>query len=263
MTAETALQRIVARVIGWTDASAVERVALAVERRVPLVLVGEGSLRNVARTLHRLAGGGDLTCIRQASGGGLERDVFTAVRQRGQAVRDFDLLAAALTSRVIMWSRRCSSPLCLAVKIPSMPERERSGELHRVIDEYGADAVAAFGAPGAFTHRDRTWILAHSAATLDEIEKGTQRRIALRVATTIYGAAALLGMSHVALSEWFAYRRRSVGSTRTQVSSKPRGRRTQRSRMAVQNFRLPRDFWGARGVKRYPGTRAPARLGHG
>lgn len=218
MPAEKALQGFVARVIGWSDVAAIERVALAVERRVPLVLVGEGSLRNVAQRLHLLAGGGDLTCIRQSSRGGLEREVFTAVRQRGQAVRNFDLLAAALTSRVIMWVRACNSPLCLTVKIPSMAERARSGELHRVIDEYGADAIAAFNAPGTFTIRDRTWVLAYSATSLDEIEKATSRRIALRAANTINGAATLLGMSHVALSAWFARRRKSSGGEASDLS---------------------------------------------
>lgn len=204
--ADAALRAFVARVIGWTNDTAIDRVVLAVTRRFPLVLVGEGSLRSVARMLHVLAGGGELTCIRHSSRG-LERELFTAVRQRGQTLNSFDVVSAAQTSRVIMWTRACHCPLCFAVELPSMEERARRGELHRVIDEYGADAIAAFSAPGTFTPQDRAWVLAHSAATLDDIEKAALRRVALRATNSISGAAALLGMSHVALSQWFKRRR--------------------------------------------------------
>ncbi len=203
---DTALRSFVARVVGWTNEAAIDRAVLAITQRFPLVLVGEGSLRSVARMLHLLAGGGELTCIRHSSRG-LERELFTAVRQRGQTLANFDVLAATQTSRVIMWARTCRCPLCSTIELPSMAERARRGELHRVVDEYGADAIAAFKAPGTFTPRDRAWVLAHSAATLDDVEKGTLRRIALRATGTINGAATLLGMSHVSLAAWFKRRR--------------------------------------------------------
>jgi molybdenum-dependent DNA-binding transcriptional regulator ModE len=50
-------------------------------------------------------------------------------------------------------------------------------------------------------------VIQHSASSLPEIEKGTRRLVAIRQAGSIAQAAARLGMSHVALSQWIGRRR--------------------------------------------------------
>jgi len=90
------------------------------------------------------------------------------------------------------------------------PLGSRVGEVGRVVDEYAADAIDALG-DGWFLDEDRAWILEHAAKSLSEIEKATLRFVALRQAGSITGAAARLGLSHVALGQWFKRHQRSEG----------------------------------------------------
>lgn len=61
----------------------------------------------------------------------------------------------------------------------------------------------------SLTTVDRDLICARCASSLHAIETATMRIIALRKVGNILNAAKLLGMSHGALGEWFARRRRS------------------------------------------------------
>jgi hypothetical protein len=95
------------------------------------------------------------------------------------------------------------------------PLSARTSELPRIVEEYALDALHELGGDETvFTRADRDWVIAHSASTLPEIEKGTRRLIALRLGGTINRAAMRLGISHVALSQWLwrrGYWRRGHG----------------------------------------------------
>ena len=99
-----------------------------------------------------------------------------------------------------------------AAPITVPPIANRTHELGRIIEEYAADARATLAATASFTPHDADWVLRHSASSFDEIEKGTQRLVALRERETLVGAAELLGMSHVALSRWIGRRRVPTGN---------------------------------------------------
>jgi hypothetical protein len=88
------------------------------------------------------------------------------------------------------------------------PLSARTGELPRIVDEYACDAISTLGADATgFADVDRAWVLDHAAATLADIETATLRLVALRQASSIARAAARLGMSHVALTQWLGRRR--------------------------------------------------------
>ena len=95
------------------------------------------------------------------------------------------------------------------------PLTARTSDLPRIVEEYVLDAIDELGAGEAvFTRADRDWVLAHSASTLLEIEKGPRRLVALRQGGSIHRAAMWLGISHVALSRWLGrrgYGRRGSG----------------------------------------------------
>jgi hypothetical protein len=88
------------------------------------------------------------------------------------------------------------------LQIPPLGARTR--ELPRIVEEYAHDAIRELGAGDTgFMRADRDWVIARSASTLPEIEKGTRRLVALRQGGTVNRAAMRLGISHVSLSQWF------------------------------------------------------------
>src|SRR6185369_15765354 len=91
------------------------------------------------------------------------------------------------------------------IKIPALSARHH--ELDRIIDEYAREAAVALRSSAPFTATDRDWVRTHSATSLPEIEKGAWRILALRETGSIARAAALLGMGHTALGDWFRHRR--------------------------------------------------------
>jgi len=98
--------------------------------------------------------------------------------------------------------------LVLPAPIRVPPLTTRTKELPRIVDEYAADAIAELGAREAhFTEADKAWVLAHSALTLEEIEKATLRLVALRMSRTLPRAAERLGMAPVSLSRWIGRRK--------------------------------------------------------
>jgi hypothetical protein len=99
--------------------------------------------------------------------------------------------------------------LLVPILVPALTTR--ASEVPRIVDEYAADAIGTLGADeSCFTDLDRRWTLDHAARSLAEIEKATLRLVALRMSGSITQAAKRLGMSHVALWQWFARRGRWI-----------------------------------------------------
>jgi len=96
------------------------------------------------------------------------------------------------------------------IDVPSL--RDRASELPRIVDEYAAEAIKALHArAGSFTDRERDWVMANAATSLDEIEKATLRLVALHLSFGVRTAAAeRLGMAPVSLARWLD-RRASLG----------------------------------------------------
>jgi FHA domain/Bacterial regulatory protein, Fis family len=231
-----ALRDVLARLIGWSEDRresvdlALRSVRIAAARRDSLQLCGEGDLISVARFLHRCTLGetrpfivcdprrrradpsaraatnydNGIEALGAAAGGTL------CVWQSRQP-DDFDQVLEAWrkpTSRVQLivctHTLQSSDPLrASAIVLP--PLAERASEIERIIDAYALDATTELGAP--LPPAEREWIYRHEATTLASIEKATRRLIALRKADGhVTRAAALLGMTYSALSEWIARR---------------------------------------------------------
>jgi FHA domain len=235
------LRSFLARLIGWgADRAeaidlAMRAVRMAQARRTPLVLRGEGDLVPIANDLHRRELGVDRPFIlcdprRQSmeanvrSSTNFERglDALAAARGGSLCVRasrppaDFLKVVNALRDpdsqvQLILCDNSthdAEAQLAVPIIIPSLSSRPT--ELAHIIHEYTIDAANAFNVQVHFYTEDREWILAHSATSLHEIEKGTRRLMALRVAGSILGAADLLGMAAVSLRRWIG--RRAVPS---------------------------------------------------
>jgi hypothetical protein len=242
---ETSLRGFLGRIIGWSAASAVENalrsVQLGVAHSATLVLLGDTDLVPIAQGLHRRAVGAEppfVVCDRRRT------DVRESVRAPRSYASGVVAIRAASGGSVCMRSRRTPrdlssmaemvkghAPVQLIVcgdsyeaphpfllrpvplQIPPLSARTR--DLPRIVEEYALDAIHELGAgETVFTRADRNWVIAHSASTLLEIEKGTRRLVALRQEGSIYRAAMRLGISHVALSEWLwrrGYMRRGHG----------------------------------------------------
>ena len=234
-----ALRSFLARLLGWSPdrIAAVDRalraVRTAARRRGALIVCGEGDLVPIARSLHRRTLGDarpfvvcdprrrstaasvrtpeslpeGLPALEAAAGG-------TVCMRARRLPRDFPQVALALrdpsarVQLVLCTADAADARIQLAESIVIPPLARRRAEIDRIVDEYARDAVAslAAGATG-FTRADRDWVLEHSASSLPEIEKGTRRLVAIRQAGSLSKAAARLGMSHVALSQWIGRRR--------------------------------------------------------
>jgi pSer/pThr/pTyr-binding forkhead associated (FHA) protein len=231
-----ALRRLLARLLGLgaERTAAVDRalrtVRTAALGRGTLVLCGERDLVPIARTVHlQMLGEGrpfvicdprraavrhreGLRAMEAATGGTM------CVRAR-RLPPDFEEVSLALRNpavrvRLVVCTDDTADPrVALGDAIVLPPLARRRGELDRIIDEYARDAIEGLGAgPAGFTHADRAWVIEHAASSLPEIEKATRRLVAIRQAGSIAGAAARLGMSHVALAQWIARRRSPRGT---------------------------------------------------
>jgi DNA-binding NtrC family response regulator len=156
-----------------------------------------------------------VAAVRDAGGGTLCIDLR-------RLPADFDAAAVALRATDVQLvicsdlSRTMHPFLIRPVPIRVRPLTARASELPRIVDAYARDAIEALGADddAGFTAADRTWVLDHAARTLPAIETATLRRVALRQAGTVNGAARRLGMSPATLSQWLG-RRRAGGRRRT------------------------------------------------
>lgn len=235
------LRSFLARLIGWgndraeTIDLAMRAVRMAQARRTPLVLRGEGDLVPIAHDLHRRELGTDrpfILCdprrqsleanVRSSTNYEKGLDALAAARGGSLCVRanrppaDFLKVIAALRdpdSQVQMIlcdhsTQDAEAQLSVPIIIPSLSSRQ--AELPHIIHEYTIDAANSFKVTPRFYTEDREWVLEHSSSSLHEIEKGTRRLMAMRVAGTILGAAELLGMAAVSLRRWIG--RRAVPS---------------------------------------------------
>ncbi len=248
-----------ARILGWSGEHAVavenalRSIHLSLTHCAALVLLGEGDLVPIAQALHRRTIGAEhpfvvcdrrrvntrasarspmnyesgMAAVRAARGG-------TLCVLRARVPRDFSSVvalvrdpAASVQLIVCEDERHAMDPflaLPAPIRVPSL--KARVSELPRVVDEYALDAIGTLGAGDAgFTDADRTWVLEHAASTLSEIEKATLRLVALRMAGTLRGAAERLGMTWVALGQWFGRRQLPAARRRLCAATSDQGGR--------------------------------------
>jgi hypothetical protein len=237
--AGASLRAFVARVVGWTDTTAIEHalrsIDLATNHRAVLVLAGDRDTTPIAAALHRRTLGPSapfvtvnprrlnadasirspanrthgVDAVRAAAGGSLCLD-------RIRLPRDYPAMVALVRDPIsdvlLIVCTEASYAMDPLVILPAPivipPLRARAGELPRIVAEYAADAIARLGADeSAFTDRDQTWVLDHAARTLREIEVATMRLVALRQEGSVNRAARLLKQSHVSLARWLGRRR--------------------------------------------------------
>lgn len=233
MSREARLRGYLARLLGWSNSSAIDHalqcIHLARKHRAQLVLCGHGDLVPVAYGLHRRALGTDTPFIvcdprrgntratvrapanyvdvaaafEAASGGSL------CVRLRRRPPDFASLVARLRESNDVQYICLDGDSLQWLVRpgpieIPSLSER--TGDLPRVVDEYVHDAMVALAMPPrsfAFAETDRRWLVEYAPTTsLSEIEKAALRLVSLRSSANLSQAAARLGMAPVSLVRW-------------------------------------------------------------
>jgi hypothetical protein len=202
-------------------------------RRTALVLRGDGDLVPIAQALHRRTLGPEAPFIvcdrrRRSSEGSVraptnhESGVVAFEAAAGGSLcvrssrlpRDFSLLLERLREpepsvQLVVCLDRADRGALLAGPVPIdvPPMRERARDVPRLVEAFAEDAIAALGAPaGCLTRDELAWVAKQSAASLADIEKGTLRLVARKVASNLGQAAALLGMAPVSLTRWLERR---------------------------------------------------------
>ena len=126
-------------------------------------------------------------------------------RMAGPAKVLRELADTAVRCKLILCSRADHRGGCPPIEIP--PLATRPDDLPRIVDEYAADAIARFGArPSSYSTADRTRLLEDPSHNLADLETTTLRLVALREYGGVTRAAPHLGLTHSALSRWFARR---------------------------------------------------------
>lgn len=235
------LRSFLSRLLGW-EAHRAEAIDLALRavrmaqaRRTPLVLRGEGDLVPIAQELHRRALGADRPFVlcdprRQSieanvrSSANFERGLEALAAARGGSLcvrsnrppADFLKVMTALRTPdsqvqlIVCDPSSHDAEALLAVPITIPPLKTRRHELLHIIHEYAVDAALDFKVPINIYAEDQAWVMTHSSSSFHEIQKGTRRLMAMRVAGSLLGAADLLGMAAVSLRRWIG--RRAVPS---------------------------------------------------
>ena len=231
------LRDFCARILGWNNERAVDQalrsLELSASHRAHLVLYGDGDLVPVALALHQRTLGTErpfIVCdprrgntpasVRAPANLESGATAFVAAAggtlclRRRRLPRDFAMLVPRLRAAdnvqyIVCAGEDDESPFTmLPAPILVRPLSDRSGELARIVEEYAVDAIAKLVArPSHFTNDDHGWVIRHSATSLSEIEKGTLRRVALRMSANLTSAAERLGMAPVSLSRWMLRRR--------------------------------------------------------
>lgn len=223
-----ALRAFLERLIGWGDErrelvdQALFSIRVAATHREPLLLRGAGNLVPIARQLHQHACGDrpfvvatpptrGMDALAAAAGG-------TLCVWRHQQPEDFDEVVSALRglracalllvcAHALPRGNDVASQVVSAVRSISIPPlADRAREVPRIVEEYGADAVGAFGG-GQMTPADSVWVANHATGSLHAIAMATRRIVALHACDgSVTQAAKLLGIAHGSLSDWLARR---------------------------------------------------------
>jgi hypothetical protein len=207
---------------------AVRSLKLAAEHQAALVLYGDGDLVPIAWALHRRTLGADKPFIVCDPRRGTRPASERSPASRGRGVAAFEAAVGGSLCVHTRWlpddsvfmagylkgSDNVMFIVCtdhdITVPLPVrpapiqvLPLSCRGMDLHRIVREYAADAIAALGAPASsFTDTDRRWVCRHAATSYDEIEQATLRLVALRTSASVSLAAARLGMRPVSLMRW-------------------------------------------------------------
>lgn len=241
------LRNFLCRLLGWSEqAQETVNIALRTLRLVntgesPLLLCGDGDLFEIARGLHArsprrrspfvfcdpkpasTATTPRHTVVESTAAAALAvADGGTVCFRSSKPPQDFALLASARrpqASRVQVIV--CAAGLAevgafRAAPLPLPQLRHRKPEVGRIIDEYAQESCTWIEGAGkhVLAPEDRAWIADYSAESIPEIEKGTSRLIALRVAGSVLGAASLLGIRHSSLLRWIARRELPIPTER-------------------------------------------------
>jgi Inner membrane component of T3SS, cytoplasmic domain len=226
-----ALRTALERLIGWGEDrreevdQALFSIRVATTHREPLLLCGAGNLVPIARLLHqhalgdrpfivskpRTAHARGMDALAAATGG-------TLCVWRNQQPADFDDVVSALRGPVgcallIICAHALPRGNDIASQVVTVvrsllipPLADRANELHRIVDEYAGEAIAAFGG-GWMAPADREWVATNAIGSLQQLGMATRRIVALHACgESVTQAAKLLGMSHGSLSDWLARR---------------------------------------------------------
>lgn len=212
------IRALLSRFLGWGVEARprVDRALRAVRdfeaRRSPLWLTGTDDLPNVARRVHTETATGEppieVLDIDRARGPielSSSNELQSAVCLASRGSVDVALVRALFESRPNLRIIVCARTSDCGVSVDIPPLSSRAAELERVIAEYAVDAALKLDARGNdFAVVDRVRLLEHPPDTLAEIEVATLRLIAVRRFGGITNAAQQLGITHSALSRWYA-----------------------------------------------------------
>jgi len=233
------LRGFLARLLGWrTDRTeavdhALRSVRMAMTRRAPLVLCGDGDLVPIAHAIHRRTLGADrpfIVCdprrrqetkatVRSAANYETGMPAFAAATGGSLCIRtlrlpkDFHSVVTKFRDpnsqvHLVLCAQTPEQSEGLAVPLTIQPLSTRPNEIDRIITEYADDAITELVAlRTGFLPADRDWVRTHSASNLPDIEKATLRLVAIRESRNLSTAAARLGMAPVSLSRWIGRRK--------------------------------------------------------
>jgi hypothetical protein len=222
-----ALRALLERLIGWADErrevvdQSLFSLRISATCAEPLLLCGEGNLVPIARLLHHRAIGKDrpfvvarqyrqgVDALAEATGGTLcvwrhdQPDDLDEIVARRSYAKSLFVVCAHMPPMGNDVASRIITPI-RSIMLP--PLSHRPHELHRIIDAFAQDAVAAFGG-GGLTAADWEWIERNASSSLHLIAMATRRIIALHLCNeNVTPAAKLLSMAHSSLSDWLARR---------------------------------------------------------
>ncbi|HEX4354270.1 MAG TPA: hypothetical protein VHZ95_15180, partial [Polyangiales bacterium] len=231
------LRTFLSRVIGWTDDRlhdidfALRSIRITSARRAPLALYGNDDLVSIAYDIHRLAFG-ELKPFVLCDP---ERTTKDRIR-RGVSVLKAaaEAIDAAAGGSICVWAtrrpsefpdlaRRLALPSTVAqlvivgrdagsvesygakpIEIPLL--HHRNAEIEQIVRGYGDDARERLVTSLRLHSKGREWVRKHCATALGEIQKGTERVLALKHFGNFAKAANWLGISPQGLTHWMESR---------------------------------------------------------
>jgi FHA domain len=247
LVAETAalidLRCFLSRILGWAnDRAIIDRALRAIRtaraQRTALMLVGPDDMVAIAHSIHRRTQGPSRPFVlcdprRQPSEPSLHApasrrfaaEALTAAIGGTLCLRadrlpsDFDVVGEALRDpsipvQVVGCADHLDPRLHLMLATAPIivpPLTERPLEIRNIVREYSGDATVMLATKQRLSNEDRAWVVANSASSLAEIERGTIRLLAIRISRSNNAAAELLGISHSSLFEWMQKRNLSSG----------------------------------------------------